>query len=111
MSACLKGAMNRLEAMSTPWIKCGNRTLARNATDCSHDLFCTAHLSVIAADNPFDLSSWTTSIVREQNLIFTHRSHGRLLLHGCSECRTGNAHWEKSGNEAYRLDHFPLLQL
>jgi len=80
--------------------------LARDTTARSHDLFCTAHLGVVATDDPFDLSSRTATIVHEQDLAFTHRSHGRFLLHGCRKCRTGNTRYEKPGNKSDRLDHF-----
>jgi hypothetical protein len=98
------------EAMFAPWKKCGNGKLAGDATARSHDLFCPADLGVIAADNPFDLAGRTATVVYEQDLAFPHRSQRRFLLHGFGKCRTENADYQKSKNEACRPDHFPLLQ-
>jgi hypothetical protein len=70
------------------------------------DLFCTADLGVIAADNSFDLPGRTTTIVNKHDLAFAHRSHWRFLLQGRGKRNTGNARYEKPENKAYRLDHF-----
>jgi hypothetical protein len=80
--------------------------LPRHAATLAYDLFCTADLGVIAADNSFDLSGRTATIVNKHDLTFAHRSHWRFLLQGRGKRNTGNARYEKPENKAYRLDHF-----
>jgi hypothetical protein len=77
-----------------------------HAATLAYDLFCTADLGVIAADNSFDLPGRTTTIVNKHDLTFAHRSHWRFLLQGRGKRNTGNARYEKPENKAYRLDHF-----
>jgi hypothetical protein len=79
--------------------------LTRHATARSNDLLRTARLGVIATDHPFDLTSWTASIVNEDDLALTHCTYRRLLLQGCGKYRTGGAHQDKGRNDDCRPDH------